>query len=167
MFVLIGLIEIGVEFRLSYLSNALSDTFEIKAKRARRAVKHLGSANPMNNNLRGIVLKIEDRLSEDDRVRFHFYIGDNVPRCVRDDLTLCGTLCLIQCLFERNYVNDDDLTLLIDAFETIRCLDAAKLLKGFHIERWTMFDPFSSFSLFQNTEGRLNRTQTSESRPTV
>ena len=84
----------------------------------------------MNTNLRSVIVKIQDRLSDDDRARLHFYIGDKVPRAIRDNMTLCGTLCLIQCLFERNYVNEDDLSMLINAFETINCIDAVKMLKG-------------------------------------
>lgn len=85
----------------------------------------------MRTSLRSIILNIQDRLSDDDRRRLHFYIGDNVPRRIQEDSSFFGTLCLIQTLFERDKINEEDFTFLINAFEAIKCTDAAKLLKGF------------------------------------
>jgi hypothetical protein len=83
-----------------------------------------------NQHLRAIILKLQDRLSDDDRRRLHFFLGNDVPRRVRDDPTLSGTLCLMESLFDQDKINEQDFTFLIHAFDEIRCIDAAKLLRG-------------------------------------
>ena len=82
------------------------------------------------HQLRGILLKIQDFLSDDDRKRLHFLFGDEVPRRIRDDPSLGGTLSLMESLFDQDIINEEDFTFLIQAFEAIHCIDAAKLLKG-------------------------------------
>jgi hypothetical protein len=84
----------------------------------------------MDRQLRGIILKLQNRLSEDDRIRFHFYMGNDVPRSYRDDHTLRGTLKLMKSLIDQDIINEQDFTFLIDAFDEIQCIDAAKLLRG-------------------------------------
>jgi len=81
-------------------------------------------------DLRGIILKLQDRLSDNDRKRLHFFLGDDVPRRIRDDPTLGGTLNLIESLFDQDKINAQDFTFLIKAFDEIRCADAVKLLRG-------------------------------------
>ena len=83
------------------------------------------------HRLRSVLLKLDARLTEDDRQRFHFFMGNNVPRRIRDDKSLNGTLSLLESLFDRDIINERDFTFLIDAFEEIECFDAAKLLRGF------------------------------------
>lgn len=85
-----------------------------------------------SHHLRAIIIRLQDRLSDDDRRRLHFFFGNNVPRRIRDDPTLGGTLCLMESLFDQDKINENDVTFLIEAFEQIQCLDAAKLLRGFH-----------------------------------
>ena len=80
--------------------------------------------------LRSVILKLDNRLSNEDRQRFHFFLGDDVPRRVRDDATLHGTLAVIDCLFDQDKINERDFTYLIDAFEEIECFNAAHLLRG-------------------------------------
>ena len=82
------------------------------------------------NRLRSIILKLHDRLSNEDRKRLHFYLGNDVPRPIRDDSTLSGTLNLMDSLFDQDKINEQDFTLLINAFDEIRCFDAVKLLKS-------------------------------------
>ncbi|CAF1461604.1 unnamed protein product, partial [Adineta ricciae] len=77
---------------------------------------------------------LQDRLSNDDRKRLHFYLGNDVPRRIRDDPTLGGTLNLMDSLFDQDKINEEDFTYLIEAFDQIRCFDAAKLLKE-HLNR--------------------------------
>jgi hypothetical protein len=84
----------------------------------------------MDNQLRGIILKLQNRLSEGDRVRLHFFFGNYVPRTIRDDLSLRGTLNLMDYLFDQDTINENDFTFLINAFDDIQCTDACKLLKG-------------------------------------
>jgi len=81
-------------------------------------------------HLRAIILKLQDRLSDDDRQRLHFFLGDDVPRRLRDDASLRGTLGLIQSLFDQDKINEQDFTFLINAFDEIHCTDAVKILKG-------------------------------------
>jgi hypothetical protein len=81
-------------------------------------------------HLRGILIGLQDRLSNDDRRRLHFFLGDDIPRRIRDDPTLAGTLSLMESLFDQDKINENDFTLLIDAFDQIQCQDAAKLLRG-------------------------------------
>lgn len=83
-----------------------------------------------NHHLRAIILKLQDRLSDNDRIRLHFFLGDDVPRRIRDDPSLAGTLSLMESLFDQDKINENDFSFLIHAFEQIRCIDAVKLLKG-------------------------------------
>ena len=83
-----------------------------------------------NQQLRGILVKLESRLSDDDRERLHFFLGNDVPRKIRDDSSLRGTLRLMDSLFDQDKINEQDFTFLIHAFEQIQCLDAVNLLKG-------------------------------------
>ena len=84
-----------------------------------------------NHRLRAIILKLQDRLSDDDRKRLHFFLGNDVPRRIRDDPSLGGTLCLMESLFDQDKINEQDFTFLINAFDEIQCIDAVQLLKGF------------------------------------
>ncbi|CAF1139614.1 unnamed protein product [Adineta steineri] len=83
-----------------------------------------------NSHLRRIIIKIQARLSDDDRKYLHFFLGDDIPRRIRDDPTLGGTLCAMESLFDRDIISGDDFTYLITAFEAIGCLDAVTILKG-------------------------------------
>ncbi|UJR18964.1 hypothetical protein I4U23_022093 [Adineta vaga] len=84
-----------------------------------------------NHRLRAIILKLQDRLSNDDRKRLHFYLGNDVPRRIRDDPTLSGTLSLMDSLFDQDKINEKDFTFLINAFDEIQCIDAMKLLREY------------------------------------
>jgi len=83
-----------------------------------------------NHRLRAIILKLQDRLSDNDRKRLHFFLGNDVPRRIRDDPTLGGTLSLMESLFDQDKINEVDFTFLINAFDEIQCTDAVKLLRG-------------------------------------
>jgi hypothetical protein len=82
------------------------------------------------HHLRSIILKLQDRLSDNDRQRLHFFLGNDVPRVIRDNSTLSGTLNLMESLFDQDKISEKDFTFLIYAFHEIRCFDAVKLLKG-------------------------------------
>jgi len=85
--------------------------------------------------LRGILLRLQDKLSDNDRQRLHFFFGSDsdIPRRIRDDPSLGGTLRLIDVLFDQDKINERDFTLLINAFKEIQCYDAARTLQGnFH-----------------------------------
>ncbi|CAF4499651.1 unnamed protein product [Rotaria socialis] len=81
------------------------------------------------HHLRAILLKLQDRLTDDDRKRLHFFFGNDVPRRIRDDPSLGGTLSLMESLFDQDKINEEDFTFLINAFEAIQCIDTAKLLR--------------------------------------
>ena len=81
--------------------------------------------------LRGILIPLEDRLSNDDRRRLHFFLADDILRRIRDDPTLSGTLSLLESLFDQDKINGEDFTFLIDALDAIQCRDAANILRGF------------------------------------
>ncbi len=83
-----------------------------------------------NHHLRSIILKLQDRLSDNDRKRLHFFLANDVPRRIGDDNTLNGTLNLMQSLFDQEKISEQDFTFLIDVFTQIQCRDAVKLLKG-------------------------------------
>jgi hypothetical protein len=93
-----------------------------------------------NNNLflsqsgsfdfRAVLLKIQDILSDKDRQRLHFLLGDDIPRYLRDDPSLSGTLRVLESLLEKAIISDQACDYLIDAFNKIRCHDAAKRLKS-------------------------------------
>ena len=87
-------------------------------------------------DFRALLLRVQDLLSDSDRHRLHFLLGEDVPRCLRDDVTLNGTLRLLDSLLEKTFISDGDCEYLIDAFKKIHCLDAARRLQG---------SPLSSF----------------------
>ena len=88
-----------------------------------------------NLHLRATLLKIQDRLSDDDRKRLHFFLGNDIPRRIRANPTLGGTLSLLESLFDQDKINEDDLTYLIDAFDEIQCTDAVKSWRGYFVYR--------------------------------
>jgi hypothetical protein len=83
-----------------------------------------------NQEFRGVLLKLQDHLSDNDRKRLHFFFGNDVPRYIRDDPSLGGTLSLMESLFDQDKMNEQDFTILIKAFNEIQCLDAVKLLQS-------------------------------------
>lgn len=82
------------------------------------------------HRLRGILLRLQDRLTNDDRCRLHFFLSNDCPRCISDDPTLAGTLSLMQSLFDQDKINGNDCNFLINTFDEIQCHDAAKILRG-------------------------------------
>jgi hypothetical protein len=82
------------------------------------------------HDVRALILKLEENLSEKDRKRLHFFLGPDVPRRIRDDQSLSGTLNLMESLFDQDKINERDVTFLINAFDEIQCRDAVRLLRG-------------------------------------
>ena len=83
-----------------------------------------------DRHLRSILLNLHSRLTDNDRERLHFFLKNDVPRPLVDDSSLSGTLKLMQSLFDQDKINENDFTLLIEAFDQIRCFDAVDILKG-------------------------------------
>lgn len=81
-------------------------------------------------DFRTVLLKIQNLLSDKDRECLHFLLGDDVPRNLRDDSTIGGTLRVLQTLLDKDKINDQDCDYLIKALIKIECFDAAKRLQG-------------------------------------
>ncbi len=81
-------------------------------------------------DFRALLIKLQDCLSDNDRRRLHFIVGDTIPRYLRDDSTLGGTLSLLESLFDRAIISEQDFDYLIHAFNEIQCYEAVKRLKG-------------------------------------
>lgn len=81
-------------------------------------------------DFRVLLLKLQDYLSDDDRRRLHFILGDTIPRHLRDDPTLSGTLNLLESLFNQAKISEQDFDYLIRAFKEINCHKAVKRLQG-------------------------------------
>jgi hypothetical protein len=81
-------------------------------------------------DIRVLLLKIQDLLSERDRACLHFIIGPDVNKDLRYDTSLGGSLRLLDSLFDKAIISDQDCDYLIQAFTKIRCHDAAKRLQG-------------------------------------
>jgi hypothetical protein len=82
-------------------------------------------------DFRALLVKLQDCLSDNDRRRLHFIVGDTIPRHLRDDPTLGGTLSLLESLFDQAKISEQDFDYLIHAFNEIHCYAAVKRLKGF------------------------------------
>ena len=85
-------------------------------------------------DFRALLLTLQDCLSENDRRRLHFIVGDTIPRYLRDDPTLGGTLSLLESLFDRAKISEQDFNYLIQAFREIHCYEGVKRLQGMFID---------------------------------
>jgi hypothetical protein len=81
-------------------------------------------------DFRVLLLKLQDCLSDNDRRRLHFIVGDTIPRYLRDDPTLGGTLSLLESLFDRAKISEQDFDYLIQAFSEIHCYEGVQRLRG-------------------------------------
>ena len=79
---------------------------------------------------KSLLVQIDDYLTDIDRSRLHFVIGDIIPKRLRDHPTIIDTLSLWETLFERGKIDNENFTLLIEAFEEIGCSRAAKRLRS-------------------------------------
>lgn len=82
------------------------------------------------DTLRISILRILDRLSETHRQNLHFVFANYVPRIISDDLSPKGTLKLIETLFERGFVSEQNPTMLVNAFHSIQFHEGMKILEG-------------------------------------
>jgi hypothetical protein len=81
-------------------------------------------------NFRALLIRIQDLLSESDRQRLHFLIGNDVPKHLREDLSIRGALHVLESLFDKAIITDQDCRYLIEAFRNIRCHNAVERLQG-------------------------------------
>ena len=82
---------------------------------------------------RASLLKIQDLLSDSDRQRLHFLLGDDVPRYLRDDKSVEGAIRVLESLIDKTIINEQDCHYLIEAFKAIQCENAARRLQGWAI----------------------------------
>lgn len=82
------------------------------------------------DNLRTKILQLVDRLSDNDRQRLHFALANDVPRRIRDDQSLNGTLNLMESLFDQDKISEQNFTILIKAFRAISFYEGLKILEG-------------------------------------
>ena len=85
-------------------------------------------------DFRALLLKLQDCLSDNDRRRLHFLVGDMIPRQIRDDPTLGGTLNLLESLFDQGRITTQDYGYLMHAFREIGCHTAVQRLKRLFYE---------------------------------
>jgi hypothetical protein len=84
-------------------------------------------------DFKALLLKIQDRLSKEDRQRIHFLLSDILPRRQCEDVTLGGTLTLLESLFDHELISEDYVDFLIRIFREIQYHDAVKRLQGLFI----------------------------------
>ena len=82
------------------------------------------------SEFRALLFRIQDLLSEGDRSRLRSLLGEDVPRNLHEDPSFSGAVRVLESLFDRAIITDQDCTYLINAFTQIDCYDAAKRLQG-------------------------------------
>ena len=110
-----------------------------------------------SHRLWGLLIRVQDHLSDDDREKLHCYMRNDVPRRIRDNPTLSGTLNLLESLYERGRFDENDLTFLIEAFKEIQCFKVARQLKGKAVVYGARLKSPSSF--LQIIEDQHNRSK--------
>ncbi|CAF0982504.1 unnamed protein product [Adineta ricciae] len=94
---------------------------------------------------RSILIDISNQLSDANRHAFHFALGKVIPRKCRDDCTPDGTLRLLDCLFERGFIANENFDNLIHIFEQIQCFDIVEQLNEYRsrLIRTSIAEPVS------------------------
>ncbi|CAF5151599.1 unnamed protein product, partial [Rotaria sp. Silwood1] len=105
--------------------------------------------------VRLLLLEIQDVLSDNDRRNFYSILGNNVPKYLCNDPSPKGALRVLEFLFEKSIISDEDCYYLIEAFEKIHCNEVAKRLQDY--QRSVQQSSQKSFSaqnilLFDNEE---------------
>ncbi|CAF1219194.1 unnamed protein product [Rotaria sordida] len=80
-------------------------------------------------NFRALLLKLQDALSESDRKRLHFILGDYIPADLRDDSSMGGTLKLLEALVNQAKISEQDVGFLIEVSNKIHCHSIVQMLK--------------------------------------
>ena len=105
-------------------------------------------------DFRALLVKVQDSLSDGDRRRLHFLFGNVIPRQLRDDPSISGTLNVLESLFDRGLIDDHDFEYLTQAFRQIQCTDVVNRLEGSSTSpsaRWNTVPRLSLFSTRQGT----------------
>lgn len=78
-----------------------------------------------------LLVTIQDSLSHEDRIRFHFLFIDTVPRTICNDISIGGTIKLFETLINLDRINAVNCNYLIVPFEKIGRIDLAQRVKEF------------------------------------
>ncbi|CAF4527776.1 unnamed protein product, partial [Rotaria sp. Silwood2] len=78
---------------------------------------------------RKVLRRLLDGLSESDCRKLQFLLCEDISLIIQDDPTIGGTLDLFQKLFDQHKITEENFTYLINAFEAIKCFDAARCLR--------------------------------------
>lgn len=100
-----------------------------------------------DTRFRLILTEVDEDLSDQDRKRLHFVIGNVIPKRLREHPTVADTVILWETLFERGKISSDDFQFLIDTFDGIGCHRAARKLRGIFSHNATHFDGKNRFPL--------------------
>lgn len=84
---------------------------------------------------RTVLLKIEDSLSNDDRMQLHFLFGKDIPRTLRETGSLEESIRVLQTLFERAKISAENVEYLRRGLEAIQRFDCVEKLQGKDRER--------------------------------
>jgi hypothetical protein len=79
---------------------------------------------------RALLINLFNQLSDIDRRALHFSVGNKVPRQHRDNCTPCGSLHLLDSLFDQNLITEQNFDYLINIFEQINCYNISAQLQG-------------------------------------
>ncbi|UJR33255.1 hypothetical protein I4U23_020710 [Adineta vaga] len=84
---------------------------------------------------RKLLINLQSEISSEERTLLHFVIGTIVSRDDRDDITLHGTLNIIETLFQQENITENNLDFLIKAFDAINCHSAVRQLRDSCLSR--------------------------------
>jgi hypothetical protein len=83
-----------------------------------------------NFKFRAILIKIQNKLSDDDRRQLHFLFSDDIPRRLQADGSLGNSLDVLQKLFDNEKISKDNCGYIIQALQAIERPDCVQHLIG-------------------------------------
>lgn len=82
---------------------------------------------PSDSEFRMLLLELEDDLSNDERKKFVFLLGEDIPRRKRDE----PLVEIFNILIDRNKISQDNCTYLLRMFEALKLFTVAYKLAQF------------------------------------
>ena len=79
---------------------------------------------------RAVLIKIQDVLSDTDRVQLHFLFGKDIPRSLQSNGSLETALDALQILFDKAKISRNNYDYLVRALRAIQRHDCAQILLG-------------------------------------
>ena len=83
-----------------------------------------------------VLLKLQDSLSDADRVQLHFVFGEDIPRRLQANGSLETALEVLQTLFDRLKISPKNFDYLTQGLTAIQRHDCAQKLQGDVLERF-------------------------------